>query len=99
MEFKEERLISQHYPTACVDRFTEMNPIILFGLVAAIAFLVVTVFMPLGVTWAFEPKQKVCFDDLGDYFKFRLLNGSEAYDVSYPCPDIDFNTSLQEDFK
>ena len=76
-----------------------MNPLILLGLVTAIAFLVAMVFMPLGVTWALEPKPKVCFDDLGDYFKFRLLNGSEAYDVSYPCPDFDFSTSLQKEFK
>ena len=76
-----------------------MNPLILFGLVTAIALLVVTVFMPLGVTWAFEPKPKVCFDDLGDYFKFRTLNGSEAFDVSYPCPDFDINSSVQQEFK
>ncbi|HXV88380.1 MAG TPA: hypothetical protein VD710_04710 [Nitrososphaeraceae archaeon] len=76
-----------------------MNPLILFGLVTAIALQVVTVFMPLGVTWAFELKQKVCFDDLGDYFKFRTLNGSEAFDVSYPCAAFDFNSSMQQEFK
>ena len=76
-----------------------MNTLILFGLVTAIALLVVTVFTPMRVTWALEPKQKVCFDDLGDYFKFRTLNGSEAFDVSYPCPSFDFNTSIQQALK
>ena len=76
-----------------------MNPLILFGLVTAIALLLVTVFMPLRVTWAFEPKQKVCFDDLSDYFKFRTLNGSEAFDVSYPSPGFDFNRSMQQELK
>ena len=67
--------------------------ILIFGLVMIAIFVIGLVIVALIPDIHGEDKVMfACFNDLNDYFKFRLDHDNKTdYKVVFPCPDLDIS--------